>query len=131
MAAPTVTVVGRLTADPELRFTPSGSAVVNFTIASNDSYKKDGEWVDKDAVFLRANAWRDLAENVAESLSKGDEVIAVGKLAQRSFEDREGNNRTVVELEVTSVGPSLSRATADVKRAEAKAGAGAGGSWRE
>jgi single-strand DNA-binding protein len=130
VAAPTVTVVGRLTADPELRFTPSGSAVVNFTIASNDSYKKDNEWVDKDAVFLRANAWRDLAENVAESLSKGDEVIAVGKLAQRSFEDREGNNRTVIELEVTSVGPSLSRATAEVKRAE-KAGAGAGGSWRE
>jgi single-strand DNA-binding protein len=119
-----------LTADPELRFTPSGSAVANFTIASNDSYKKDNEWVDKPAVFLRANAWRDLAENVAESLSKGDEVIAVGKLAQREFEDREGNNRTVIELEVTTIGPSLARATADVKRAE-KAAAGAGGSWRE
>ena len=130
MAAPSVTVVGRLTADPELRFTPSGSAVANITIASNDSYKKDDQWVDKDAVFLRANVWRDLAENVAESLSKGDEVIAVGKLAQRSFEDREGNNRTVVELEVTSIGPALNRASATVKRAE-KASAGAGGSWRE
>lgn len=131
MAAPTVTVVGRLTADPELRFTPSGAAVANFTIASNDSYKDgSGEWVDKPAVFLRANIWRDAAENVAESLSKGDEVIAVGKLTQREFEDRDGNNRTVVELEVLSVGPSLRAATAKVNRAESKVGAGSGGSWR-
>lgn len=130
MAAPTVTVVGRLTADPELRFTPSGAAVANFTIASNDSYKKDNEWIDKDAVFLRANIWRDAAENVAESLSKGDEVIAVGKLSQREFEDRDGNNRTVIELEVQTIGPSLRNAVATVKRAE-KASAGAGGSWRD
>lgn len=130
MAAPTVTVVGRLTADPELRFTPSGAAVANFTIASNDSYKdQSGEWVDKDAVFLRANIWRDAAENVAESLSKGDEVIAVGKLAQRSFDDRDGNARTVIELEVQTIGPSLRAATAKVSKAE-KAGAGSGGSWR-
>lgn len=129
MAAPTVTVVGRLTADPELRFTPQGAAVTNFTIASNDSYKDaSGTWVDKPAVFLRANIWRDAAENVAESLSKGDEVIAVGKLTQREFEDRDGNNRTVIELEVQTIGPSLRAATASVKRAEK---VGAGGSWRD
>lgn len=130
MAAPTVTVVGRLTADPDLRFTPSGAAVVNLTIASNDSYQKDGEWVDKPAVFLRANAWRDLAENIAESLTKGTEVIVVGKLSQREFEDRDGNNRVAIELEIASIGPSLRTSTAKVTKAE-KAGAGAGGgSWR-
>ena len=127
MAAPTVTVVGRLTADPELRFTPSGDAVVNFTVASNDSYKKNDEWVDKPAVFLRANAWRDLAENVAESLSKGDEVIVVGKLAQRDFETRDGEKRTVVELEVQTIGPSLRAVSATLQKAEK---AGAGGGWR-
>lgn len=130
MAAPKVTVVGRLTADPELRFTPSGAAVVNFTIAANDRYfdKNSQEWVDKDAVFLRANAWREFAENIAESLTRGTEVIAQGTLSQRSFETREGEKRTVIELEVDAIGPNLSRATAKVNKAEAKAGAGSG-SW--
>ncbi len=129
MAAPTVTVVGRLTADPELRFTPSGAAVANFTIASNDSYKdKNDQWVEKPAVFLRANIWRDAAENVAESLTKGTEVIAQGKLSQREFETREGEKRTVFELEVTAIGPNLAKATAKVTKAE-RATAGAGGGW--
>jgi single-strand DNA-binding protein len=128
MAAPKVTVVGRLTADPELRFTPSGAAVANFTVASNDSFKKDGEWVEKDAVFLRCNVWREFAENVAESLTRGLEVIVTGTLAQRSFETREGEKRTVVELEVDAVGPNLKFATAKVTKAEkSKAGASAGG----
>jgi single-strand DNA-binding protein len=130
VAAPTVTVVGRLTADPELRFTPSGAAVTNFTIASNDSYKdrQTDEWVDKDAVFLRCNIWREAAENVAESLTRGTEVIAQGKLAQREFETRDGEKRTVVELEVSAIGPNLTRATAKVTKAE-RATAGAGGGW--
>lgn len=129
MTAPKVTVVGRLTADPELRFTPSGAAVANFTIAANDRYlnKETQEWVDKDAVFLRANVWREFAENVAETLTKGTEVIAQGTLSQRSFETREGEKRTVVELEVDAIGPNLRFATAKVNRAE-KATAGAG-SW--
>ena len=117
MSAPDVTVVGRLTADPELRFTPSGAAVANLTIASNDRYKKDDEWVDKPGVFLRATIWREAAENVAESLTKGMEVIAVGKLAQREFETREGEKRTVVELELRDIGPTLTRATAKVTKA--------------
>ena len=120
MSAPTVTVIGRLIADPELRFTPSGAAVANLTIASNDSFKKDGEWVDKDPVFLRATIWREAAENVAESLTKGTEVIAQGKLAQRSFENREGVKQTVVELEISAIGPTLTKATAKVTKAGGK-----------
>jgi single-strand DNA-binding protein len=124
MSAPTVTVVGRLTADPELRFTPSGAAVVNFTIAANDSYKKNDEWVDKDAVFLRCNVWREAAENIAESLVRGTEVIAQGKLAQRSFETREGDKRTVIELEVSAIGPTLTKQTAKVSKSGERAAAG-------
>jgi single-strand DNA-binding protein len=122
-------VVGRLTADPELRFTPSGAAVANFTIASNDRYynKETQEWVDKDAVFLRANVWRDFAENLAESLTRGTEVIAQGTLSQREFETREGEKRTVFELEIDAIGPNLRFATAKVTKAE-KATASAG-SW--
>jgi single-strand DNA-binding protein len=128
MAAPLVTVVGRLTADPELRFTPSGAAVVNLTIASNDRYKKDDEWVDKPGVFLRGTLWRDAAENVAESLTKGTEVIATGKLAQRDFENREGVKQTVIEFEIQDIGPSLSRATAKVTKAPKGGSKAAGGS---
>ena len=118
MSAPQVTVVGRLVNDPELKFVPSGAAVCTFTVAANDSYKKDSQWVDKDAVFLRANVWREAAENAAESLSKGDEVIAIGKLSQRSYNDRDGNSRTVIELDVQSIGPSLRNAIARVERAK-------------
>lgn len=109
MSAPTVTVVGRLTADPELRFTPSGAAVANFTVASNDSFKKDGEWIDKDPVFLRCTIWREAAEAVAESLTRGTEVFVQGKLSQRKFENREGVEQTVIELEVSAIGPTLSK----------------------
>lgn len=129
MSAPTVTVVGRLTADPELRFTPSGAAVCNFTIASNDAYKKDDEWVEKPAVFLRASIWREAAENVAESLVRGTEVIAIGKLSQREFETKEGEKRVSVELEVQSIGPTLNRATAKVNKHAAKEPAAAGSGW--
>lgn len=125
MSAPKTTVVGRLTADPELRFTPSGAAVANFTIASNDAYKKDGEWVEKPAVFLRCNVWREFAEHVAESLVRGAEVIATGSLSQREFETREGEKRTIVEFEVDAIGPNLRGATAVVTKAE-KASAGKG-----
>ena len=131
MAAPLVTVVGRLTADPELRFTPSGAAVVNLSIASNDSFKKDDEWQQKPAVFLRASAWRDFAENIAESLQKGAEVIAIGKLSTNEFETREGEKRTTLQLELDSIGPNLKGATAKVTKAE-KTGAvasGSGGGW--
>jgi single-strand DNA-binding protein len=124
---PEVTVVGTVTADPELRFTPSGAAVVNFTIASN-SRKKDqrtGEWVDGDATFLRVNVWKDQAENIAESLVRGTRVIAHGLLKQRSFETKEGEKRTVFELEADEIGPTLRWATAKVNKAP-KGGNGGG-----
>lgn len=114
----TVTVIGNLTSDPELRFTPNGAAVANFTIASTPRSfdKATNEWKDGESLFLRANIWREAAENVAETLSKGQRVIASGRLVQRSFDDREGNKRTVVELEVEEIGPSLKYATAQVSR---------------
>jgi single-strand DNA-binding protein len=110
----TITIVGNLTADPELRFTPGGAAVANFTIASTPrTYDKNsGEWKDGEALFLRANIWREAAENVAESLTRGQRVIATGFLKQRSFETKEGEKRTVVELEVQEIGPSLKYGTA-------------------
>jgi single-strand DNA-binding protein len=119
MSLPETKVVGTLTADPELRFTPSGVAVVNFTIAANERRynKQTQEWEDGDATFLRCNLWRQYAENVAESLSRGDQVIAFGNLKQRSFETREGEKRTVMELEVTDIGPTLRFATAKVSKA--------------
>ena len=109
-----ITVVGNLTADPELRFTQSGVAVANFTIASTPRTfdKQANEWKDGEALFLRSTIWRDAAENVAESLEKGSRVIAQGRLVQRSFTDREGNNRTSIELDVDEIGPSLRYATA-------------------
>ena len=115
----TITVVGNLTADPELRFTPSGAAVANFTVASTPRIydRQSGEWKDGEALFLRCNIWREAAENVAESLTRGSRVIVQGRLKQRSFETREGEKRTVVEVEVDEIGPSLRYATAKVNKA--------------
>ena len=114
-----ITIVGNLTDDPELRFTPSGTAVANFTIASTPRSfdKQANEWKDGEALFLRCSIWRQAAENVAESLQKGMRVIAQGRLVQRSYEDREGQKRSSVELQVEEIGPSLTWATAKVTRA--------------
>ena len=130
MAGDTViTVVGNLTADPELRFTPSGAAVANFTVASTPRTfdRQSNEWKDGEALFLRCNIWREAAENVTESLTKGTRVIVQGRLKQRSYETREGEKRTVVELEVDEIGPSLKYATAKVNRASRGGGGGGGG----
>ena len=110
----TITVVGNLTDDPDLRFTPSGAAVANFTVASTPRFfdKQTNEWKDGDALFLRCSIWRQAAENVAESLHRGTRVIVSGRLRQRSYETREGEKRTVFELDVDEVGPSLKYATA-------------------
>ena len=127
MAGDTViTVVGNLTADPELRFTPSGAAVANFTVASTPRTfdKNTNEWKDGDALFLRCAVWREAAENVAESLHKGTAVIVQGRLKQRSFETKEGEKRTVVELDVDEVGPTLKRASAKVTKAQRSGGGG-------
>ena len=121
MAGDTImTVVGNLTADPELRFTASGAAVANFTVASTPRTfdRASGEWKDGEALFLRCNIWRQPAENVAESLTRGARVIVSGRLKQRSFETKEGEKRTVIELEVDEIGPSLRYATAKVNRAQ-------------
>jgi len=107
-----VTIIGNLTADPELRFTASGAAVAGFTIAHTARVKKDGEWVDGEAVYLRCTLWREAAENLCDSLAKGSRVIATGKLKQRSYEASGGEKRTVVELEVEEIGPSLRWAVA-------------------
>lgn len=121
-----ITVVGNLTADPELRFTPSGAAVANFTVASTPRNfdRQSGEWKDGEALFLRCNIWREAAENVAESLTRGSRVVVTGRLKQRSFETREGEKRTVVELEVDEIGPSLKYATAKVTKAGRGSGSG-------
>jgi single-strand DNA-binding protein len=124
----TITVVGNLTADPELRFTPSGAAVANFTVASTPRIydRQSGEWKDGEALFLRCNIWREAAENVAESLTRGSRVIVSGRLKQRSFETREGEKRTVFEVEVDEIGPSLRYATAKVNKASRGGGGGGG-----
>lgn len=119
MAGDTViTIVGNLTADPELRFTPSGAQVASFTIASTPRTfdRQTNEWKDGETLFMRCSIWREAAENVAESLTKGTRVIAQGRLQQRSFQTREGENRTVVEMQVDEIGPSLHRARAQVTR---------------
>jgi single-strand DNA-binding protein len=115
-----ITVVGNLTADPELRFTPSGAAVASFTIAATPRVydKQANEWRDGDALFLRCSVWRQQAENVAESLLKGTRVMVQGKLKQRSFETRDGEKRTVIELDAEEVAPSLKYATCKVNRTE-------------
>jgi single-strand DNA-binding protein len=129
MAGETViTVVGNLTADPELRFTPAGAAVANFTVASTPRTfdRSSGEWRDGEALFLRCNIWRQAAENVAESLQRGMRVVVQGRLRQRSFETKEGEKRTVVEMEVDEIGPSLRFATAKVNRVSRSQGGGGG-----
>src|SRR5436190_1611057 len=124
----TITVVGNLTDDPELRFTPSGAAVANFTVASTPRTldKATNEWKDGDALFLRCSIWRQAAENVAESLQRGMRVVVQGRLRQRSYETKEGEKRTVIELEVDEIGPSLKYATAKVTKAS-RGGGGFGG----
>ena len=125
MAGETViTVVGNLTADPELRYTQNGLPVANFTIASTPRNfdRQANEWKDGEALFLRASVWREFAEHVAGSLTKGMRVIAQGRLRQRSYQDREGNQRTSIELEVDEIGPSLRYATAQVTRAASTGG---------
>jgi len=120
MAGETViTVVGNLTSDPELRYTQNGLAVANFTIASTPRNfdRASNDWKDGDALFLRASVWREFAEHVAGTLTKGSRVIATGRLKQRSYETKEGEKRTSIELEVDEIGPSLRYATAQVTRA--------------
>lgn len=129
MAGDTViTVVGNLTDDPELRFTSSGAAVANFTVASTPRFfdKNTNDWKDGDALFLRCSIWRQAAENVAETLTKGARVIVQGRLKQRSYETREGEKRTVYEVDVDEVGPSLKYATAKVTKVTRGGGGGGG-----
>ena len=141
MAGDTViTVIGNLTADPELHWTQSGAAVADFTVASTPrTYDRNaGEWRDGDTIFMRCSVWRETAENVAESLRKGMRVIVQGRLTQRSYDTQQGERRTVVELQVDEVGPSLRRARAQVTRVQAQAasasaasapGSGGAGGW--
>lgn len=114
----TITVVGNLTADPEMAFTKSGAAVVNFTVASTPRFfdRQSGEWKDGDALFLRCSWWNQPAENVAESLTRGARVMVQGRLRQRSFETQQGEKRTVIEMQVDEMGPSLRYATAKVNK---------------
>ena len=116
----TITVIGNLTSDPELRFTPSGSAVANFTVASTPRTfdRQSNEWKDGEALFLRCSIWKESAENVAGALTKGMRVIVQGRLKQRSYETKEGEKRTVIELEVDEIGPSLRYAQAKVNRTQ-------------
>ncbi len=126
-----VTLVGNLVDDPELRFTPSGAAVANFRIASTPrTYdRQTGEWKDGESLFLSCSVWRQAAENVAESLQRGMRVIVQGRLKSRSYDDREGNKRTVFEIDVDEVGPSLRSATAKVTRAMRSGPGGDGGGF--
>lgn len=132
-----ITLVGNLTADPELRFTPSGAPVANFTVASTPRTfdRTSGEWKDGDAMFINCSVWRQAAENVAESLQKGMRVIVQGRLKSRSYETREGERRTVFEIEVEEVGPALRYASAKVQRNSSGSGGGgysqntSGGDW--
>lgn len=119
-----LTIIGNLTSDPELRFTPSGAAVANFTVVSSPRVlnKQTQEWEDGDPLFLRCNIWRQAAENVTESLTKGTRVIVQGRLKQRSYETKEGEKRTVFEMEVDEIGPSLKWASAKVNRPDRDGG---------
>ena len=127
-----ITVIGNLTADPELRFTPNGVPVANFTVASTPRTfdRQTNEWRDGEAMFLNCSVWRQAAENVAESLTKGMRVVVSGRLKSRSYETREGEKRTVFEVDVDEVGPSLRYATAKVTRTQGGGGGqGGGGNW--
>lgn len=133
MAGETViTIIGNLTADPELRWTQAGAAVADFTVASTPrTYDRNaGEWRDGDTLFMRCSVWRETAENVAESLRKGMRVIVQGRLTQRSYDTQQGERRTVVELQVDEVGPSLRRARAQVTRVQAQAASASSASAR-
>ena len=124
----TITIIGNLTDDPELRFTPSGAAVAKFRVASTPRFldRQSGEWKDGEPLFLACTAWRQAAENVAESLQRGTRVIVSGRLRQRSYETKEGEKRTVYELEVDEIGPSLRYATAKVQKMSRSSGGGFG-----
>ena len=127
MAGDTViTIIGNITGDPELRFTPSGAAVANFTVASTPRAfdRQSNEWKDGETLFMRCSVWRDAAENVAESLQRGTRVIVSGRLKSRSYETKEGEKRTVIEMEVDEVGPSLRYATAKVNKTQRGGGGG-------
>lgn len=132
MAGDTViTIIGNLTGDPELRFTPSGAAVANFTVASTPRTfdRQSNEWKDGETLFMRCSVWREAAENVAESLTRGTRVVVQGRLVSRSWEDKEtGQKRSVMEMQVDEVGPSLRYATAKVTKTQ-RSGGGGGGSW--
>lgn len=130
MAGDTViTVIGNITGDPELRFTPSGAAVANFTVASTPRAfdRQSNEWKDGETLFMRCSVWRDAAENVAESLQRGTRVIVSGRLKSRSYETKEGEKRTVIEMDVDEVGPSLRYASAKVTKTQRGGGQGGGG----
>ncbi|MGN6676583.1 MAG: single-stranded DNA-binding protein [Streptosporangiaceae bacterium] len=129
-----ITIIGNLVDDPQLRYTPTGQAVANFRVASTPRYmdRQTNEWKDGDSLFLSCNVWRQAAENVAESLQRGMRVIVSGRLRQRSYETKEGEKRTVYEIEVDEVGPSLRNASAKVvrsSRATGQGGSGAGGGY--
>lgn len=126
----TITVIGNLTADPELKFTSTGVAVAKFTVASTPRFmdRQSGEWKDGDALFLQCTVWRQAAEHVAESLQRGARVVVVGRLRQRSYETAQGEKRTVIDLEVDEVGPSLRYATAKVQKMQRSGGNGGFGS---
>jgi single-strand DNA-binding protein len=125
----TLTIIGNLTGDPELRFTPSGAAVANFTVASTPRQfdRQSNDWKDGETLFMRCSVWRDAAENVAESLQRGSRVLVTGRLKSRSYETKEGEKRTVVELEVDEVGPSLRYASAKVTKTSRGGGGGFNG----
>jgi len=134
MAGDTViTIIGNITGDPELRFTPSGAAVANFTVASTPRAfdRQSNEWKDGETLFMRCSVWRDAAENVAESLQRGTRVIVSGRLKSRSYETKEGEKRTVVEMEVDEVGPSLRYATAKVNKTQRGGGGGGFGGGQQ
>lgn len=127
-----ITVVGNITADPELRFTPSGAAVANFTVASTPRTfdRQTNEWKDAETLFMRCSVWREAAENAAESLTRGARVVVTGRLVSRSWEDKEtGQKRSVMEMQVDEVGPSLRYATAKVTKTQRGGGGGQGGGW--
>ena len=129
-----VTIVGNLTADPELRFTQAGKAVANFTVASTEKKynRQSNQWEDGDALFMRCNIWNEYAENVAESLTKGLRVVVVGDLKSRQYETKEGEKRTVWEVEVTEVGPALRYASAKVTKSQrGQQGGGQQGGWNQ
>ncbi len=126
-----VTVVGNLTGDPELRFTPNGHAVANFRVAVTPRVREGDQWKDGETSFFRVNVWRQLAENTAETLTKGTRVIVTGKLRNRSWETDNGETRTVTEIEADEIGPSLKFATAKVERTSRSSSAGSSGQFND